>query len=104
MKIRTVQEEVEEILVKNPEARDSDEKLYGIYLTGKIGLESAIVFFLNYSARYKDRVASFETVSRCRRKIQEKNPRLRASAAVQDFRNDMQSSFFDYVRGFDTDV
>lgn len=104
MKIRTIQEEVEEILVKNPEARDSDEKLYGIYLNGKIGLESAIVFFLTYSAKYKDRVASFETVSRCRRKIQERNPRLAASKQVQAYRDELQGSFWDYNRGFDADV
>lgn len=101
---KTIMHEVEEILVKNPEARDSDERLYGVYLTGRIGLESAISFFLNFpTAKYRD-IASFQTISRLRRKVQEKHPELRASKIVEDGRDGRQGSFFDMARGFDVDV
>lgn len=102
MKMRTIMEEVEEILVKDPRARNSDEFLYGMYLNSKgVGLVSVVTFNINF-AKYN--VASFGTVSRARRKIQELRPELQASKEVQEMRNELQGSFFDFARGFDADV
>lgn len=101
MKMRTIMEEVEEILVKDPRTRNSDELLYGIYISDKIGLISAVNFFIHF-ANYN--VASFGTISRARRKIQEMHPELQASKEVQEMRNELQGSFFDFARGFDADV
>lgn len=103
MKTKSIKAEIEELLVKDPRTRNSDELLYGIYISDKIGLISAVSFFIHFD-NYRDKVASFETISRVRRKIQEQNPSLQASEEVKKAREELQGSFFDFVRGFDADV
>lgn len=102
MKAKTIMDEVEAILVNDERARNSDMVLYGLYLTNKnISTVSVVTFCINFS-RYN--VASFETISRCRRKLQETKPYLRATQIVQEMRDERQGSFFDFARGLDADV
>lgn len=99
--LRTISREVEEILVKYPEARSSDEILYGIYLCGKeVDFTNVIIFFREFARiSEKKNIASFGTVSRARRKVQEQHPELHASQEVEEGRDDLQGTFFDFARG-----
>ena len=42
---------------------------------------------------------SIETVGRCRRKVQQENPHLKATAEVQDWRNDKEAEFVQFAKG-----
>lgn len=92
----TLQDQVRNILEIYPITRGSDEKLYAVYLTDKVGAVSVQHFFNNFS---KYNVASFETVSRARRKVQEMYPRLKPPKEVLDKRDEAQGCFFDWARG-----
>ena len=94
MDIKTLEQEVREILESNPKARDSNEYLYGFYLAKHgISIQSVNSFFMGFS---KFGVSSFESVTRARRKIVEKNPALGASDEVRQIRTERQFDMWDY--------
>lgn len=78
--LKDVKSIVEEILIKNPNTRDSDNLLVATYYFyeegGKEALQnkSAYDFLKNMSS---GNLTSFESISRARRKIQEQNHLLR---------------------------
>ena len=97
MNIKTLEQEVREILTDNPKARDSNEYLYGIYLAKHgISIQSVNSFFMGF-AKYD--VSSFESVTRARRKIVEHDPSLGASEEVKQMRLERQYGMFDYAKG-----
>lgn len=72
---------VKELLVKYPELRDSDKKLIwnvwghqGLVWSGSVVKEDYMRGF------------SPESITRCRRKLQEQYPELQSSKRVQEFR------------------
>lgn len=93
--IKTLEQEVREILTEYPKSRDSNEYLYGIYL-GKhgISIQSVNSFFMGFG---KYDVSSFESVTRARRKIVEKDTSLGASEEVKKMRLERQYDMFDYA-------
>jgi hypothetical protein len=80
--LKDVKSIVEELLIRNPKTRDSDNLLVATYYFyeegGKEALQnkSAYDFLKNMSS---GNLTSFESISRARRKIQEQNPLLRGS-------------------------
>ena len=70
---------VKNILVKDEAARDDDMYLYAL-VVGQTGLVSAEATFYEVMvyAKYM-KLPSYESVSRARRKVQEKEPDLRGS-------------------------
>lgn len=80
--LKDVKSVVEELLIKNPKTRDSDNLLvatYYFYETGGKDVlqnQSAYDFLKNMS---NGSLTSFESISRARRRIQEQNPLLRGN-------------------------
>ena len=76
-KLFSMIEEVERFLTKYPILRDNDERLMANIWCSHIGnLEDVDgKEILHMLANHK--LPSYESISRCRRKIQEKNPHLR---------------------------
>lgn len=100
-KMLTLENEIHSLLIRYPETRDSNEKLYAYYLMShrtEFNVPDVIDFFLGFK-KYK--VSSFESVTRCRRKIVEKHPELGASPAVQEKRQEQQFDIWDYAKGRD---
>ena len=94
MNMITLEQEVRQILVDNPKARDSNEYLYGVYLAKHgVSIQSVNSFFMGFD-RFK--VSSFESVTRARRKIVEKDPSLGASDDVRQMRLERQFDMWDY--------
>ena len=97
MSMITLEQEVRQILEEHPKARDSNEYLYGIYLAKHgVSIQSVNSFFMGFD-RFK--VSSFESVTRARRKIVEKDPSLGASEDVQQIRLERQFDMWDYGKG-----
>ena len=96
MELKTLQAEIKEILTKYEKTRDSNELLYGRYLQNHGVTMVTVNTFFNRFTDYK--VASFESVTRCRRKIVEQNPELGASSEVQKLRDERQLEFFGYSK------
>lgn len=93
---------VEDILLKNPKTRDSDERLYleilrlrGFYLQPNV--------FVNYKS-YK--LPSFGSVSRARRKVQEDERKnkgiddweLQSTKTVEKYRRQLEKEYREYYR------
>lgn len=94
--LNNYEEQVKEILMKYPETRGSDGKLYSIYLKkNMVGTPNVFLFFDNF-ASYG--VAQMETVSRCRRKLQAKYPDLQADELVKNRRKEAQITFIDWSK------
>ena len=72
-------DEVEKFLTKYPELRDNDEKLmaniWWNYVSFNIGESASGKALLSMLAEGK--LPSYESISRCRRKLQEECPHLR---------------------------
>ena len=76
-KLFSVRDDVEKFLTKYPELRDDDERLMAnIWMShiGNLEIKNGRDI-LHMLAKHK--LPSYESVSRCRRKIQEQNPKLR---------------------------
>lgn len=96
--LRKIEEVVRPILEAYPDARNSDNILYG-YVIQKYNpmlLNSSVKDYLRYFNDYK--VPRFESVARCRRKLQEKNPLLRSAENVREWRKENETSFRNYSR------
>ena len=68
---------IKKILIENPATRDNAIHLASVYydtLIGDINLRTAAYLL---RAMYKGEVPSMDTISRCSRLLQEKNPELR---------------------------
>lgn len=92
--LNTLTELVKIILEQQPETRSSDNLLYIEVLARYAGqnvLNMPVWAFYQNQREWK--IPSIETVGRCRRKAQQKNPHLKATAEVQDFRCDKESEF-----------
>jgi len=76
--MKTIKEEIEFLLVNYPILRDDDYRLISNYfaflLEDKIDEMSAKDFLKLFS---KGKLPHTESISRCRRKLQEENPKLR---------------------------
>ena len=88
---------VEKTLVEKPFTRDSDEDLY-IEVCNAIcpeAMQSGFAFVLKNRAALG--LPNYESVGRCRRKLQEHNPLLRASKKADDARYESFKEYLDYV-------
>jgi hypothetical protein len=80
--LKDVKSIVEELLIKNPKTRDSDNLLVATYYFyeegGKDFLQNQTAY--DFLKKMSDgKLTSFESISRARRKIQEQNPLLRGN-------------------------
>ena len=98
MKIENVEKLVKQALERNKETRENDHKLY-IEVAYIINPALANVNFkMNFEHAKEVGLPPFESVSRARRKIQEKYPELRANIEVKNARVEKQIEFEDYAK------
>lgn len=98
MKIDNVENLVKQALIKNISARDDDHLLYieVVYIIDP-GLVN-VNFMMNFKNARSLGLPPFETVSRARRKLQEKYPELRATSKVENARKEKQMEFEEYSK------
>lgn len=73
-------EKIKNILNKYPKTRDSDIELYARYLKIELPEEFSTLLVINMLKLIKvGKNYSFDSVSRCRRKLQEENKELRGN-------------------------
>lgn len=89
---------VKEILERFPATRDNDQLLY--YRVCEAINPKSLTSNWGYVLlnRKEFMIPSIETVGRCRRKLQEKNPDLRASKKVEGFRAEREAEFREYAK------
>jgi hypothetical protein len=80
---------IKQLLIECPELRNSDKKLlWRVWQReGKV-----IANQLSYEAFLSTSLTSAETITRCRRKIQELNPELQSNKVVQQLRQEKQKT------------
>jgi hypothetical protein len=85
---------IKELLISYPELQNSDKKLLW-----KVWEKEGFVAFgrLDYGNFLSPRLTTPESVTRCRRKIQELNPTLRGTSFVQKRRKEKEKEKGTYV-------
>lgn len=95
MKIRTLEPVVEEVLKTNESARKDDFILIEKVIE-KLGINPEISFKSILLFHNELNVPSFETITRCRRKLQEKYPELKDEETAL-FREEKVEDFVQYA-------
>ena len=88
---------VKAILERNPETR-SDDNLLICVVFNQMGYNWNKPFVEILRAIKNGELPTLETVTRCRRKVQELRPDLRADKKVQEFRENNETAFVNYAR------
>ena len=94
-RILTIHQMVENILTQYPGTRDNDRELiqtlYGKYY--------GVGYYKPFGAVIRDtNLPSFESIRRCRQKLQETNMALRGSKASEEVRLSKQEEYLEYAR------
>jgi hypothetical protein len=97
MDIKTVEHEVKPILEEYENTRADDMRLYVRYITRKGGDVGKVFFDRKY--RLMNGLASYETVSRVRRKLQERDAGLRPSKEYIEARKKAEQEYRAYAKG-----
>lgn len=100
----TVTDMVKIILLKHPEARNSDNILY-LYVLKEKGMQKGIdlesMSVISFFAKIKELgIPSIETVGRCRRKLVESYPQLAGNSTVEGYRTLNEEMFREYAKGY----
>lgn len=96
-RMKLLENEIEYLLTTEESNRADDMKLYASYCEMH-GARDLMQIFKSVSLRAVLGLASFESVSRVRRKLQEKNEDLRASIRTQQKRKNLQKEYRKYAR------
>ena len=99
--LKKVEDVVRSILEAYPETRNSDNILYSYTIANynPDALHRPLGEYLRY---FKDfNIPRFESVARCRRKLQEKNPSLRGAEDVRKWREENETRFFNYAKEYE---
>ncbi len=99
-RLNVLENKIRKLLVNYPEARNDDNVLIYQYLKEyhDIDLISVKDLFLNGR---KLGIPSFESITRCRRKIQEHSPYLRCTEKIDKIRYTHTLKIRDYLEGKD---
>ena len=97
--LKKIEDVVRMVLTNFPETRNSDNILYakviGVY--NKKALNAPAVDFFNFFMDLD--IPRFESVARCRRKLQEDNIELRATENIHKWRKENEKKFEAYAKG-----
>lgn len=96
---KKIQDIVEIILKEEPDTREDDMYLYYLYCTkyGFVNSGSFHKIFQDKEYRTNLGISGFETISRCRRKLQAENPSLKSSQETQHQRLEQEKKFEEYA-------
>ena len=100
--LKTTTDLVRVIMLADPKTRNNDGLLY-IRLVDQLGKKHQIDYLhmpmvLFYEQLPSLDVPTIETVGRCRRKLQQEHPELKANAEVTAFRAEREEQFRAYAR------
>ena len=98
MELKKLSEIIKTLLLKSENCRSSDDFLYcevikNIY-PNILNLTAEQFFY----KRKNYKIPSFESVSRCRRKLQEEHPELRLPKKVQEARQIQEEKFYNFAK------
>lgn len=106
MRLKKIEPIVESILVTHPETRNSDMLLYRRYVLDKTGIDILQAISIE---EFKN-LPKYESVTRCRRKLQEQERKLIAMGGVpihtvlpyeevEARRKELEAEYEEYARG-----
>ena len=87
---------VRQILLDNPATRDDDMLLYGAFLAKYMIVHPQETFYEVCSTAKQRKIPSYESITRARRKVQEKEPLLQGKR--RKARKEEEEIFRDYYR------
>lgn len=96
-RLKRVEDIVVKILEIREDARESDDILYVYvceYFSRGISFKSLKDFFF---MRNKTACPTYESVSRCRRKVFNERPELKPNDKITEYRKDMEQVYRDYA-------
>ena len=92
--LKKINDIVNTILLNDEQARNSDAYLF----TQVVQYVSPFLYSMPFCAAMTDpNMPSYESVSRARRKLQEKNPELQATVAVKEKREENIDEYLKYA-------
>lgn len=97
MTFKTIETDLKPILEKNEEARADDMTLYAYYVKGKGANLGKVLLSREY--RLKCGLASYDSVGRIRRKLQEHYKELRPSKEYLEKRRKAEKEYRKYSKG-----
>ena len=95
-KLRHIKDMVLFELENRPETRSSDRLLIVRIYEDYFGITKNDLFL---DVLLRDDVPNFESIRRCRAKVQEVRPDLKADKEVVEFREDNQQAYFNFFGG-----
>ena len=103
MTFETLENEIMNILKSDHVARADDMALYANYVFTKVkdkslGLGWLVIVFSNRRFRITNGIAPYSTISRIRRKIQEKYPELKPSPEILAERKKREAQYKAYAK------
>lgn len=102
MSFVTIEQEIEPILKENEAARCDDMTLYAAYVYTKLqgyGAGWLERVFSDRRFRLMNNIATYGAVGRVRRRLQAKNPELRATPEAKAERYEAEKEYRKYARG-----
>lgn len=87
---------VREILIENPATRDDDMLLYGAFLAKYLIVHPSESFYEVCSTAKQRKLPSYESITRARRKVQEKEPLLQGEH--RKARMEEEAKYHEYYR------
>lgn len=100
-----LEDEIKQILIDHPKTRNNDMLLYWTYCTNrfKANNEAMLGFYFEQLFMFQDelkkrKIKPYETVSRCRRKIQAQCPELASERAIRKMKKELESDYKEYAR------
>ena len=97
MTFKTIEKELKPILEKDIESRADDMRLYIMYVKRKGADVGKVLTCREY--RLRAGVASYDSIGRIRRKIQEAEPSLRPSKEYMETRRLSEMEYRKYAKG-----
>lgn len=94
-RLKKMEDKVEYLLRKYPKTRDNDRLLIGAVYAHFYGVPVGSTSFK--AVLLNDKLPSFETIGRCRRKLQAENEDLRGEKAKEKERLEAQKDFIAYA-------
>jgi len=96
MKLKKVEQTVQEILENNLKARNDNFVLvYEVYQKLDIPVKFEFMGLMLEHSKYG--LPSFESITRARRKIVKNHPELQSSKKIKEFRKVQEEEYFEYA-------
>ena len=99
-KLKIIENKVKEIMENIPETREDDFLLVLEVYRGYVDTRYTTIEYLLRNHKELG-IPSMESITRCRRKLQEHNACLRSSEETQEKRLNQEYEVVDYVRGWE---